>query len=111
MIEITVRAFLADKLLVPVYMEFPSKPGPRFVILRKTDSGRENRLESAIFVADSYAETLLEAARLNELVKTAMDDLTDLDGVAASEPAGDYPAPDTQNKKYRYQAVYYITYY
>ncbi len=111
MIEITVLNFLKEKLPVPVYMEFPSNPGPRFVILRKTDSGRENRLDSAMFVADSYAETLLEAAKLNELVKTAMDDLSDLDGVAASEQAGDYSAPDTQNKKYRYQAVYYITYY
>ncbi len=111
MIEITVRDFLADNLQVPVFMEFPANPVSRFVILRKADSGRENRLDSAMFVADSYGESLLEAAKLNELVKAAMDDLTDLPEVSASKPAGDYPAFDEKNKRYRYQAVYNITYY
>lgn len=111
MIEITVRDFLADNLQVPVFMEFPANPVSRFVILRKADSGRENRLDFAMFVADSYAESLLEAARLNARVKAAMDGLTDLDIVSALEPAGDYPAFDEKNKRYRYQAVYNITYY
>lgn len=111
MVEITVRDFLAENLPTPVFMEFPVDPVTRFVILRKTDSGRENRLDSAMFVADSYGESLLEAAKLNELVKAAMDDLTDLDVVSASEPAGDYPAFDEKNKRYRYQAVFNITYY
>lgn len=111
MIEITVRDYLAGKLNVPVRMEFPSDPPERFVVLRKADSGRENRLDSAMFVADSYAETLLEAARLNVQVKAAMDTLTDLDAVASSELGGDYPFTDTKNKRYRYQAVYNITHY
>lgn len=111
MIEITVRDFLAGKLPVPVYMEFPPNPGTRFVVLRKGDSGREDWLKSAMFVEDSYAESLLEAAKLNELVKAVMDDLTDLEEVSASKPAGDYPLTDTGNKRYRYQAVYNITHY
>ena len=111
MIEITVRDFLAEKLPVPVYMEFPSNPSNRFVVLRKGGSGREDWLKSAMFVADSYGESLLEAAKLNELVIAAMDDLTDLPEISASKPAGDYPAFDEINKRYRYQAVCNITYY
>lgn len=111
MIEITVKNFLEEKLPVPVYMEFPTNPSNRFLVLRKGDSSREDWLKSAMFVADSYAESLLEAARLNEMVKAAMDDLTDLEEISASRPAGDYPVSDTENKKYRYQAVYNITHY
>lgn len=111
MIEITVRGFLAEKLPVPVFMEFPANPATRFVILRKGGSSREDWLKSAMFVADSYGESLLDAAKLNELVKAAMDDLTDLPKISASKPAGDYQAFDEKNKRYRYQAVYNITYY
>lgn len=111
MIEITVRDFLAENLPVHVYMEFPADPVSQFVVLRKGDSSREDWLRSAMFVADSYGGSLLEAARLNEQVKVAMDGLTDLGEISASKPAGDYPAFDERNKRYRYQAVYNITYY
>lgn len=111
MIEITVRDFLAENLPVPVYMEFPADPVSQFVVLRKGDSSRKDWLRSAMFVADSYGGSLLEAARLNEQVKVAMAGLTDLGEISASKPAGDYPAFDERNKRYRYQAVYNITYY
>lgn len=111
MIEITVLDFLTEKLPMPVYMEFPSNPDTRFVVLRKGDSSREDWLKSAMFVVESYAESLLEAAKLNEQVKAVMDNLTDLPEISASKPAGDYPLTDTKNKRYRYQAVYNITHY
>lgn len=111
MIEITVREFLEQKLPVSVHMEFPENPDDCFVVIRKTDSTRENRIDSAKLVADSYAESLYEAAVLNEQVKSAMDDLAELPEVCSSDRITDYPAIDTQNKRYRYQAVQSITYY
>lgn len=111
MIEITLLNFLAEKLSVPVYQEYPSNPPERFVVLRKADSSRENLLDSAMFVADSYAEPLLEAAKLNEQVKAALDALPENDAVSSSRRAGDYPAFDNKNKRHRYQAVYNITHY
>lgn len=111
MIEITVLSFLSERLPVPVYPEYPTNPPERFVVLRKADSSRENLLDSAMFVADSYAEPLLEAARLNEQVKAALDVLPEIDVVSSSRRAGDYPAFDTKNKRHRYQAVYNITHY
>ena len=111
MIEIIAKDFMESHLSVPVYMEYPSKPPERFVVLRKTDSNRENLVDTAMFVADSYAESLLEAAKLNEKVVNVFDNLIELDAISSSKRGGDYHFPDTQNKRHRYQAVQNITYY
>lgn len=111
MIEIITKDYLAPKIPVSVYMELPSHPPERFVVLRKTNSTRENFVDTAMFVAESYAESLLEAAILNEQVKNAIDDMIELDTIASVERAGDYPFQDEKNKRYRYQAVYNITHY
>lgn len=111
MIEITVKDYMAQKLPVAVYMEIPPNPPDRFVVLRKADSSRENRLDTAMFVVNSYAESLLEASKLNELAKAAMDDLPELDTVSSASLTGDYPFPDTTIKRHRYQAVYDVTHY
>lgn len=111
MIELTVKEFVEQRLLVPLFMEFPEDPPDSFVVLKKGGSSRENLIDSAMFVADSYAPSLLAAAQLNEQVKVILDDLTQLDDVSSSRRGGDYPAFDTKNKRYRYQAVQNITHY
>lgn len=111
MIELTVKEYLEQKLQVSVYMEYPADPPNRFVVLKKADSSRVDLIDSAMFIADSYAESQYETARLNMQVVEALDDLTDLDSIARSERGGDYPFPDTKNKRYRYQAVQTITHY
>ena len=83
MIELTVLDHLSEQLTVPVYMELPSGAPDRFVVLRKADSGRENFIYSAMFTFRSYGESLLEAARLNEQVKAAVDRISELDAVAS----------------------------
>lgn len=111
MIEIAVLDYLSARLPVDVYMEVPPAPPRHFVVLRKGGSSRENYMDTAIFTADSYAPTLLEAAMLNQQVMTVMDSLTELDIVSAAKRSGNYPFPDTASKRYRYQAVYDITHY
>lgn len=111
MIELTVKEFLEQRLPVPVYMEFPQNPELQFVVLRKTDSTRENRVDSAKLVADSYAESLYEAALLNEQIKNTLDALTELPEICSSDRVTDYPFIDTKNKRYRYQAVQSVTHY
>ncbi len=111
MIEQIVLDYLTSRLSAPVLQEIPSPIPESFVTIRKSDSSRENRLDSATFVADSYAPSRFMAAQLNELVKSALDDLPDLPKVSASDLATDYPFPDTTIERYRYQAVYNITHY
>lgn len=111
MIELTVKEFIEARITVPLYMEYPENPPDSFVVLRKGDSERDNLLDSAMLVVDSYGPSLLEAARLNELVKAVLDNLVLLDCVSSSRRGGDYPAYDTNNKKHRYQAVQNISHY
>lgn len=111
MIELALMEFLEQRLNIPVRLEYPEDPPERFVVLKKESNPRENLLDSAMIVADSYGSSLLEAAQLNEEVKAAMDDLITLPTVCSSTRAGDYPAFDTKNKKHRYQAVQNITHY
>lgn len=111
MIEITIKDFLAERLDVPIFFEFPARPPGTFVVLKKSGNGRENLLDAATLVADSYGPSMLDAAELNDRVKLALDALTDLSEISSSRRAGDYPVFDTQNKKHRYQAVQNITHY
>jgi len=111
MIEITIKEFVEQRISAPLFFEYPKEAPGRFVILKMQTDPREEFLESAILVADSYAPSLLEAMRLNEEVKNALDALSELDCIAGSHRGGDYPFPDTANKRRRYQAVQNITHY
>ena len=106
MIELTVLNYLNNALSVPVRMEVPENPPTRLVVLEKTGSSRENRLNTATIAAQSYAGTLAEAAALNEEVKAAFDNMIELGTISACRLNSDY----NFTEKYRYQCVYVITY-
>ena len=111
MIEFTIKEHLEKNLDVPVYFEFPQDPPGRFLILKKETNPRENYVDSALLVVDSYGISLMDAATLNTMAKKTLDDLATLPNISASRRGGDYPAFDTANKRYRCQAVQNITYY
>ena len=110
MIETIVLDYLSSVLPEPCSLEVPERPPARFVVLEKTGSSRKNFIDTAIFAVQSYAPSLFEAAELNERVKAAMDDLILLPDIFSSKLDSDYNFTDTATKKYRYQAVYNITY-
>lgn len=115
MIEIIVKNFLESKLSVPVLMEIPKSQASQFVIIEKTGSTHENHIDSAILTIQSYAESMQEAAELNDQVKTwmldGMEGLVTLDEVASVNLNSDYNFTDTTSKRYRYQAVFDIVHY
>ena len=111
MIETTVQDFLRDRLGVPVTMEVPEGASGTFVVLEKTGSSRQNYIRRATLAVQSYAPTLLSAAQLDDRVIEAMLALPKLDRVAACRLERDYNFTDTETKKYRYQAVFAVTYY
>jgi hypothetical protein len=110
-IEIIVKEHLSASLPVGVYMEIPPELPDRFVVLKKADSSREDQLDAAMFVADSYAPSLYEAALLNEQVKTAMDTLIEHPAISHVQRSGDYPLTNTAIKRHRYQAVFDVSHY
>ena len=111
MIETTVLDYLRDRLGVPVTMEVLEGASGTFVVLEKTGSSRQNYIRRATLAVQSYAPTLLLAAQLDDRVIEAMLALPKLDRVAACRLERDYNFTDTETKKYRYQAVFAVTYY
>lgn len=111
MIEKTILDHLAASLGVDCGTEVPAKPPGTFVVLEKTGSARKNQIGTAILAVQSHAPTLYEAACLNEQVKTAMLAAVELPGIGAVRLNSDYNFTDTVSKRYRYQAVFDVTYY
>ena len=110
MIELIILNHLKLELSVPVYLEEPEDAPSSFVLIEKTGSGRENRINSATFAFQSYAGSLYGAAALNDEVKAAVESLVLLDDVGRVKLNSDYKFTDVTTKRYRYQAVYDITY-
>ena len=112
MIEQIVMEHLNSSLApVPCYLEMPEVPTGQFVIIEKTGSSITNRITKANFAIQSYADSLYDAAVLNEQVKAAMDSMLELDTISKVELNSDYNYTDTALKHYRYQAVFVVTYY
>ena len=122
MIEKIILDHLNGILPVPCYMEMPDDPPERpsqhgsrhpkrYVLIEKTGSSRSNHVCNALIVVQSYAESLYEAAALNEAAKAAMDRLIELDSITRAELNSDYNYTDPVKKQYRYQAVYDVTHY
>ena len=111
MIELTILNYLSAALDVPVVMEIPDQPDNRFVLLKKADGSESDHLSFAMFTAQSYGPSMLEAAMLNEKVKSAMKRITELDEISGCHLNSDYNFTDTASKRYRYQAVFDIYHY
>lgn len=111
MIEALILDYLNTQMAEPVYLEKPDLAPSRYVLFEKTGGGGSKGLLSSTFAFQSYAESLYEAASLNERVKAAVGSLLALDDIAAVMLNNDYNFTDTATKKYRYQAVYDINHY
>ncbi len=110
MIEETVLDYLAARLTVPVHMEMPERMPASFVLVEKTGGGKDNHIDRATIALQSYAPTMYEAAELNYVVKALMDAMPDTENVFRCKLNSDYNYTDTSVKRYRYQAVYDLTY-
>lgn len=111
MIETVLINYLGTELSVPVSAEVPEDPPETFVVLDRTGGGMENHIQRATVAIQAYGPTLYDAIVLNKQIKTLM-----LYGETPPEIAGvrlnsDYNYTDPTTKRYRYQAVYDITYY
>lgn len=114
-IEYTVLNYLNDALEdhhINVYLEEPVNPEDTYVLIEKTGSGEENHINSATFAVQSYGKSLQDAIDLNEMIKEIMAVFTESEKyfVFSCELNSDYNFTDTETHRYRYQAVYDITY-
>lgn len=110
MIEIVIRNHLEKTLKVPVYLEKEENMPDSYVIFEKTSGGQKNQINSASFAFQSHAQSMYEAAKLNEELKAAVFKLQWSEEVGGVKLNSDYNFTDTTTKRYRYQAVFDITY-
>lgn len=110
MIEKIILDFLNENLEVPVLMEKPKNQLDEYVLIEKTGSSESDFIKSATVAIQSYSTTLYKAAVLNEEVKGAMYNLVSLASISKAKLNTDYNFTDTTTKRYRYQAIYDITY-
>ena len=111
MIETVILKYLNEKLSSPVYMERPEVDAGEYVVIEKTSSSRTDYINQSTFALQSFGDTLLRAAEINETVKAAMDNIIELSEISRSKLNSDYNYTDTAKKRYRYQAVYDVTHY
>lgn len=110
-IEYVLLDFLLENLTVPVYMEEPDEMTSKYVLIEKTGANVSDRINTATFALQSYGASLEDAIDLNEEVKAVMDDLFYYDQrICSCKLNSDYNFTDSETKRYRYQAVYTITY-
>lgn len=96
---------------VTSYTERPKELPERFILIQKTGGGAENKINSSTVAIQSYAESLYEAAALNEVVKSVMFDIDSLYEIGSVRLNSDYNYTDGSNKQYRYQAVFDLKHY
>ncbi len=110
MIIITIKDYLAERTGIAAYCETPVNPPAEFLVIEKTGSGLVDHIPRATIAIQSNARTLLRAAEINELVKSAMTSIVELSSISAARLSSDYNFTDTAEKRYRYQAVYDVFY-
>lgn len=98
MIETIVSEYLLQRVKEKVYMEVPEKPPERYVIIEKTGGSKENHICYSTLAIQSAAESLYQAAVLNEAVKQAMCDIADESEVCKCSLNSDYNFTDTATK-------------
>lgn len=111
MIEIVIKNYLDGHLDVPSFFEYESNMPLTYILIERTSGGKRNQLKSATFAFQSYAPSMYEAALLNEQVKSAVENLAELDEISGVHLNSDYNFTDTAMKTYRYQAVFDINHY
>lgn len=111
MIEIKIRSKLEESLNIPVFLEQPIDKPNKYLLIERKGMGEENHLGGSLFMFQSYAESMYEAAALNEEVKQAVKDLMVDDEIVSISLNADYIFTDVANKRYRYQAVFDIKHY
>lgn len=113
MIELDVIGFLFTRTGTHTFAEEPDKAHrpDSYYLIEKLGSGERDYITSAQIAVQSYAPSLTGAMSLNAAAKLAMESFAELDKVSRCRCIGDYNYTDTQMKRYRYQAVFDITYY
>lgn len=113
MIEIDIKRFLEDKITdVPVFVGEKPKDKPiEYVVIQTIAGYRQNEIDSITLNFESYSDSMLKTAQLNERVKSAMLDSIELNNISSARYSGGGQNIDTATKTYCYESVFNFYYY
>lgn len=110
MIEKLLLDYLNDKMTEPCYTERNGQKG-KFYVIEKVGGGIDDHIKRSSFAIQSNADSMYDAALMNESVKAIMEGFIALPEISKCKLDTDYNFTDTSTKKYRYQAVFDIVHY
>jgi hypothetical protein len=112
LIEQTIIDYLlTEDALLPVYAEYPQNPPEHFIIIERTSSDESDFVRNATVAIQTISDSLHDAARMCEWIKTIMGGMPDaVENVFSCRLNSAYNFTDTDTKQYRYQSVFDITY-
>lgn len=97
----------------PAYGDTPYKnnlPAHHYMV-EKTGSNTRDRITTAqITIQSVTVQSKAQAARMNERMTGVMEGIVGTSGISACHLNSDYDYTDTTSKRWRYQAVFDITY-
>lgn len=112
MVEKIIYDYLNDNGPLPAYMERPGKDPVEYCLIEKTGENITDQLTTATIAVQAYGRSLFNAAEYcNEIVEL-MRQLPHYSSAVSSVKVntnGNFT--DVAAKKYRYQAVFLVTYY
>ena len=111
LIEKVVLDYLNETLEYPTYTQEPHNNEPRYYLIQKVGSSRDNKMDTSMIAVQSYAPSRIEAAEMNYAMIQAMDDIIRLDSIGSCKKNSDYDYTDTSKKVYRYRALFEIVHY
>lgn len=109
-IEKVVCDYLQTKLDCPVLPEKPKRPFGKMVFVERT-GGRGRFIKESTVAIQSYDDSMLKAAELDEMVKELMFGITEIPDITHIELNATYNFTDTTTKEHRYQSVFDLTHY
>lgn len=111
-IEAIIIAYLQESLGTSfVYAEVPERPPAEFYVVDKTGGSMVNRIKSSTIAIQTYAQSKVRAAEMNEAVKYSMDGIVELNEIGGIRLNSDYNFSNTAKRQHRYQSVWDITHY
>ena len=111
MIEKTLISYLNGVMDVPVGFEAPINKPTKYVVLTMLDGGEINHIKAATVNVDCYADSLLKAAELCEVMDSHLMGMLRLDSISSVSISGRKSKNNTNTKTYCYECVCNIYYY
>lgn len=110
MIEVDVIKYLSKVLKVPVSAEKPTNKTKEYAVIKTIDRGRIDYIDAVTISVMSYADSLLNAAKLDAVVRGAMYNIVSLENISSCKLGGGSQSIDEKSKEYAYESIFNIIY-